>query len=251
VKIVDHGSRVIYPDFGRKSLIRIKKSLFSRMAQIGEFLVKSEFLGALSPDHRSRLETICRFRDLDRHEILFHEGERGEALYLCLSGSIRVYKSAASGQEVVLKVVKPGELFAETILFEIDRYPASAVAMEKSRVAVLQKPRFQDLLENPGFRADFITCLMGKLRHLADRVKLLTIADAETRLFRFISDRYGSLTDIRTALSKKDVAAAIGTTPETLSRLLQRLRAEKRLIWEGRRIRVSPLEKPSASLSES
>jgi CRP-like cAMP-binding protein len=221
------------------------------MARIGEFLVESEFFGALSPEHRNRLEAICRLRDLERHEVLFHEGERGEALYLCLSGSIRVYKSAASGQEVVLKVVKPGELFAETILFQIDLYPASAVAMEKSRVAVLRKPRFQELLEDPGFRADFIACLMGKLRHLADQVKLLAVADAETRLFRFFSDRYGNLTDIRTALSKKDVAAAIGTTPETLSRLLQRLREEKRLIWEGRRIRVTSSVKPSFSSSDT
>ena len=203
-----------------------------------EWLAQSEFFGSLSPEHRRRLAELCRFRDLDRHETVFHEGDRGVCLYACLTGSIRVYKSAASGQEAVLKVIGPGEIFAETILFEIDRYPATAVAMEKSRVAVLQKPRFLELLEDAGFRADFISCLMGKLRHLADQVRLLSVSDVETRLFHFLGDRYAGQSEFRTALSKKDVAAAIGTTPETLSRILLRLREQGRLVWEGRRIRI-------------
>ncbi len=212
-----------------------------------EWLARSEFFGSLSPEHRRRLAELCRFRDLDRHETIFHEGDRGTSLYVCLTGSVRVYKSAASGQEAVLKVIGPGEIFAETILFEIDRYPATAVAMEKSRVAVLQKPRFLELLEDAGFRADFISCLMGKLRHLADQVRLLTVSDVETRLFRFLGDRYAGQSEFRTVLSKKDVAAAIGTTPETLSRILQRLRDQGRLIWEGRRIRIRPQKDSSGA----
>lgn len=216
-----------------------------------KWLAHSEFFGSLSPAHRRRLADICRFRDLERHETIFHEGDRGACLYVCLAGSIRVYKSAASGQEAVLKVIGPGEIFAETILFEIDRYPATAVAMEKSRVAVLQKPRFLELLEDTGFRADFISCLMGKLRHLADQVRLLTVSDVETRLFRFLEDRYAGQAEFRTALSKKDAAAAIGTTPETLSRILQRLREQGRLTWEGRRIRILPPEGPSHGSSRT
>lgn len=214
-----------------------------------EWLARSDFFGSLSPEHRRRLSELCRFRDLDRHETVFHEGDRGACLYACLTGSIRVYKSAESGQEAVLKVIAPGEIFAETILFEIDRYPATAVAMEKSRVAVLQKPRFLELLEDPGFRADFISCLMGKLRHLADQVRLLTVSDVETRLFCFLRDRYAGQSEFRTALSKKDVAAAIGTTPETLSRILQRLREQGRLVWEGRRIRIRPPQSVSGTPS--
>ncbi|MBN2200353.1 Crp/Fnr family transcriptional regulator [bacterium] len=209
---------------------------------LDDWFVRSEFFGSLSPEHRRRLADICRFRELDRHETVFNEGDRGTCLFMCLTGSIRVYKSSASGQEAVLKVIGPGEIFAETILFEIDHYPATAVAIEKSRVAVFQKPRFLELLDDAGFRADFISCLMGKLRHLADQVRLFTVSDAETRLFRFLAVRYGGQSDIRTALSKKDVAEVIGTTPETLSRILQRLRDQKRLIWEGRRIRIPPPE---------
>jgi CRP/FNR family transcriptional regulator, dissimilatory nitrate respiration regulator len=222
-------------------LIRIKKSVISGMElRIAEILKGSYFFGSLKASHRSRLAEICRTRDLDRRELLFQEGEKGDALYLCLAGSIRLYKTADSGQEVALKVVRPGELFAEAILFEIDRYPASAVAMERSRVALLPKRRFVNLLEDGGFRDDFIANLVEKLRHLADQIQLLSAADPETRLFRFLEDRYGGAKQIRTGLSKKDVAAVIGTTPETLSRLLQRLRDSGRLVWKGGSIRISP-----------
>ena len=71
----------------------------------------------------------------------------------------------------------------------------------------------------------------------AEQVQSLTSTDVETRLLRFLKEQYGSRKEIRINLSKKDVAAAIGTTPETLSRLLLRLKKEGILIWEGRMVR--------------
>ena len=87
---------------------------------------------------------------------------------------------------------------------------------------------------------DFFSNLMAKMRYLAEQVQYLTSYDVETRFFRFLKERSGNEEEIRINLSKKDVAAAVGTTPETLSRLLSRLKDEKKLIWEGNKIRFNP-----------
>jgi CRP-like cAMP-binding protein len=201
-------------------------------------LSQSDFFKTLNPANRKRLAEICLQKNLRKRELLFVEGDKAHALYLCIRGSIQLFKTSAEGQEVVIKVIRPGELFAEAILFEMNRYPVSAVALEPSQVYLLPKAQFHCLLENSDFRSDFLANLMGRLRYLTEQVQLLIASDVETRLFRFLKEHYGDKKEIKINLSKKDVAAAIGTTPETLSRLLLRLKEEKKLIWEGRMVKI-------------
>jgi len=199
---------------------------------------RSDFFQSLTPKNKNRLSAICLPRSVRRKEVLFQEGDKGNAIYLCVKGSVQLHKTAPSGQEVVIKVVRTGELFAEAILFEKDRYPVTAVALESGSIYQIPKTRFNRLLDDSEFRDDFIDNLMHKLRYLADQVQFLTAHDVEDRLFRFLKDRFGNGGNIHTALTKKDVAAAIGTTPETLSRLLQKLNEAGRLSWKGRWIRI-------------
>lgn len=201
-------------------------------------LLESDFFRTLSPAHRRQVAEICLDRPLKKREILFHEGEKGRAIYLCARGSIQLYKDSQDGQEVVIKIIRPGEIFAEVILFEQDRYPVSAVALKESLVYMLPAAQFDCLLQDAGFRRDFMANLMGKLRFLADQVQYLTAFDVEARLFRFLNTQSGGKNPFRIDLSKKDVAAAIATTPESLSRLLLRLKKEKKLIWEGKSISI-------------
>ena len=201
-------------------------------------LDRSDFFRALTPKNKKRLSEVCITRPVARRDVLFREGETGSAVFLCVRGSVQLHKTAPSGQEVVIKVVRPGELFAEAVLFEMGPYPVTATALEDGLLLQIPKLRFNRLLEDPDFRNDFIANLMNKLRYLADQVQFLTAHDVEDRLFRFLRDRFGNRDPIVTGLTKKDVAAAIGTTPETLSRLLQKLGESGRLSWKGRRIRI-------------
>ena len=84
------------------------------------------------------------------------------------------------------------------------------------------------------FRRDFIGMLMRKQRYLTERILFLTASDVEERFFLFLEQQYGHRERYTIALSKRDFAAAIGTIPETFSRLLLRLREQGRIRWEGR-----------------
>jgi CRP-like cAMP-binding protein len=201
-------------------------------------LMESDLFKSLDPAHRKLVAAICLDRPLKKREVLFHEGDKGRAVYLCARGSIQLYKTSPEGQDVVIKVIQPGELFAEVILFEKDRYPVSAVALEDTLVYMLPTAQFDCLLQDADFRRDFMANLMGKLRYLAEQIQYLTAFDVEARLFRFLKEQSGGKNPFQLNLSKKDVAAAIGSTPETLSRLLLRLNNEQKLVWEGKKIMV-------------
>ena len=199
----------------------------------------TELFGGLSEKSKEMLAEIAIPKTVQKGETLFHEGDKGYALYILGNGNIQLTKSGGEDKEVVVRVIQQGEVFAEVILFEQDRYPVTATALKQSTVFILPKPQFYCLLDNPSFRNDFIVFLMHKQRYLTERLMHLQSHDAEHRLFLFLKDHYGTRERIVPGISKKDLAAAIGTTPETFSRILFRLKQDNLLQWEGKEITIS------------
>ncbi len=202
------------------------------------FINQSFFFKGLSAEHRQELAKICSPKTIKKREYLFHEGEQGRSMHLLAEGNIQLHKNTEDGREVVIRVVKPGEVFAEVVLFEKDRYPVSARAIVTADVLAFPREGIHRLLAEESFRNDFIALLMAKQRYLTERIQELTTKDVEHRFFTFLRSQYGEKEVITTPLSKKDIAAAIGTTPESLSRLILRLTADEVINWKGKEIRI-------------
>ncbi len=175
-----------------------------------------------------------------KQRMLFREGEPGEAMFLLVRGRISLMKLSSDGHETVIKVIKPGEVFAEAILFEKRFYPVTAVALTEILVFKLLRRDLLNLLRQEDFRNDFIAMLLRKQRYLADKIQQLTSQDVEQRLRAFLLEQYGEQEEIHAEINKKQLAAAIGATPETLSRLLQDLKRRKILTWKQGTIIVAP-----------
>ena len=194
----------------------------------------ASFFRGLSVAVRKALESVCRPQRLDKGQVLFVEAREGDAFFLLVSGGIRLHKNTPDGREVVIRVIRPGEVFAEVVLFESPVYPVTATALDESLVLRIARRDFHRLLEEESFRTSFIAMLMEKQRYLAERLGRMTSQSVEERFFAFLREQHGEAREIRLAMSKKELAAAIGITPETLSRLLGRLQKEKRLRVRGR-----------------
>jgi CRP/FNR family transcriptional regulator len=205
---------------------------------IVKIIEKNDYFKDLNRENKALLAEIAVPRRLKKRETVFMEGDKGHALFLCAEGAVQLVKTSQNGQEVVIKVVGPGEVFGEVILFGKDRYPASASALENTLVYLLPKIQFHCLLENGEFRNDFISILLQKMRYLAERIQYLTAHDVEDRFWKFLTEHYGGRKSFAVSLSKKDMSAAVGTTPETFSRLVLRLKNEGKLKWEGKKITI-------------
>jgi len=205
-----------------------------------ELIHNAKFFSDLSEAACKRLAGMSRRRTIEKRDMLFMEGTEGKAVYLLTTGSIQLVKTSADGHETVIKTVKEGELFAEVILFEKPRYPVTAIARTDAEVIELPRAGFLTLLDERDFRNDFIAMLMAKQRYLAGRIQQLTSMDVEARFVEFLREQYGEAAEITPDLSKKDIAAAIGATPETFSRLLQKLEKRGGFSWKGKSIRLDP-----------
>ncbi len=178
------------------------------------------------------LASKSKIKKVKTGEMLFLDGEKGSDIFILASGKIKLFKSAPDGREIIMKLVRPREAFAEILLFEDDTYPVSAVAIEDSTVLAMNKITIIDSLDDIDSRNEFIAGLMKKMRYLTQRIVFLTAYDVEDRFFKFLLDHYGKKENYQMELSKKDIASAIGTIPETFSRLIKRLKQRNIIKWE-------------------
>jgi CRP/FNR family transcriptional regulator len=193
---------------------------------------------SLSEKSLGMIARHCRLVEYPKNEILFLEGDKGNYFFYVASGTVKLFKTSPSGQETVLRLQGPGSIFAEVILFERNEYPVSAVSLTRSLVVHIPREHFLKLLDEEGFRNEFISTLMHKQRYLTDRIMYLTSFDVEERFFRFLIEHYGMRSEYGIDMTKKDIASAIGTIPETLSRLLDRLKGRGVISWDNRTLKV-------------
>lgn len=170
-------------------------------------------------------------------ECLFIEDTPANCFFVLIEGKIRISRLSKEGKETILKNMLPGDSFAEIILFEQSKYPATATSLENSTVLRIDKKTFKKLLDNPQNSNAFIVNLIKKMRFLARKVELLNNAKVSDRFYHFIETDYGQNEVIEIKESKKEIAEVIGTVPETFSRMISSLKKNKTIIsWNRKRL---------------
>lgn len=186
-------------------------------------LQATSLFGEMSSKNILKLEHICQHRDIAKKQFLFHEQDSGKSFFLLAGGKIQLSKTSQDGRQSVIKVVKPGEIFAEVVLDQPSTYPVTAQALSDSSLYAINTEQFFSLLLEESFLRDFIGVLMRKQRFLTDKILSISTKSVEQRFVEFLKTHFGQAGTYPLNMSKKDIASAIGTTPESLSRLIGRL----------------------------
>lgn len=212
-------------------------------------LAKSQLFSHLDKRSLADVESACSLRDTTRAEIIFHEGDIAQAFYIVASGKVKIFKLSADGKEQILMIASAGHSFAEAALFAGGRYPATAQALEDSKLVVISRDKFVQLLaKNPDLAVNLIARLSQLLRQMTSLVEELSLTDVTTRLahriLSMIPDNDTRTKPIVELSEKKTVLASqLGTIPETLSRSFARLSREKVIAIDGARIEILDLNK--------
>lgn len=187
----------------------------------------------------ARLETVPRGSPLAT------EGDAAIRFGVLVSGKARVYSLAADGRKVALETVEVGEPLAALAALAGGRYPFNIDAVTPATVAWLPSRALFDLLaEEPAVARDLVADLAGRVVHFTSVVQTLTL-DVPARLARYVFQRAlasGRTTprglEVDLGMRKRELAEAIGTVPETLSRAFARLKADGYLEVQGSRVTV-------------
>ncbi|OTA40653.1 MAG: hypothetical protein A6D92_14760 [Symbiobacterium thermophilum] len=188
-----------------------------------DFLRSLALFQGLSEEELARVAAIARERHYRKGTILFSEGDPGEAIYFVKKGRVRVFRTAANGQEQVLRVWGPGHEVGLVVLADKAPYPASAQVTEDSVLLVFRVDDLLQILPESRTLAANAFCLVGqRLRLARDLAHDLAVHNTHGRLANLLlrmAEEQGSNV-ITLGMTHQEIAGMIGTSRETVTRVL-------------------------------
>lgn len=169
------------------------------------------------------------------------QGDPAVSAYLIEKGRVRLSQVTPEGQQVLLRVIGPGNMFGTVALSRIEVYPVSAEAAEECTVLVWPRRLLVSLVEQmPKLALNAIEMMAGHVQEFQDRFRELATQRVERRLARTLlrlASQAGKKTDegilIDLALTRQDLAEMTGTTLYTVSRILSQWETQG-LVRSGR-----------------
>lgn len=189
----------------------------------------------------ARLAALATQDSYRAGDYIFRDGEPAEAFWVLLRGQVKIFKVSLEAREQILRLVRPGETFAEAAALSEGPYPAHAQAIGRAVVVRFPAAAFQQaLLENPRLAINMIVALSQLLRGFATLVDALALREVSARVAKYLLDlAVQSEGEVLTLeVSKRALAARLGTVSETLSRTLRRFREEGMIEVKGPQIRL-------------
>lgn len=215
-----------------------------KQAAIVSTLRACQLFAGLPPADLKNVAAITVPKPLAKGDYLFREGDPARGFYVVQQGAINVHRVGVSGKEQVIHVFRAGESFAEVTLATETGYPANARAIEPSQVLLVQKQDFVALLRRqPELALRMLGSMSQHLRVLVGLLDDLTLKDVETRLANWLVKRCPDPAgtqpvDIELTMTKRVLAAELGTVSETFSRTLAKFRGQGLVTVRGRVLTV-------------
>ena len=196
----------------------------------------------LSPLEDDTLRDIAAtgvVRTFPRNAVLINEGDVGDALYVLLSGRVKVYSSNEAGREFVIDFHGPGEYVGEMSLDGAPR-SASVMTVEPTTCAVVNRAYFRDfILARPDFAMHLIERLIHRVRVTTSNLKSLALSDVYGRLVRLLNalvQEVDGRSVVPEKLTQQDIADRVGASRDMIGKLMKDLVAGGYLAVEDRTI---------------
>ena len=180
----------------------------------------------LGPKEHAALAGIAEGKTYARGQDIFFAGDPAKGFFAVVSGKVRIYQTSLAGKEHILHVFGPGEVFAEVAVFSGGVYPANAQVLEDGEYLFFPRERFRKLLaEDPDLALNMLGLLSLRLRQLVRKLEDLSLREVPARLAAHLLLLHADSKKqtLSLDLPKGQLAAYLGTIPETLSRVLRRL----------------------------
>lgn len=177
----------------------------------------------LEPIQRSQIERIGIIRHYTSGEIIFYEGDESHYFHFLLNGEVNVFKVTATHETMLIHRFHAPSLIAEVATLKQIPYPASCEATQDSTILKISRNPFLELLKNdPSLSIALISSLTQKIGALESSLQRHSAPNALAKVSRLVRDD----PEIFKCLKGIEIARLLGITPETLSRMIKKLKSE-------------------------
>ena len=195
-----------------------------------------------------QLDTVYRFSQLHKladGQLLFNQSDKVTAFYMVISGKIKLFRISPDGQEKIIEIVKPGEVFAEALMFtEQPDYPVSSAALSDTVIIAINAKKFREMLLD-----STATCLLllgdmsFRLRKLVNEIDTLTLQTGTSRVAAYlVNEMPENRKCFELDTAKNVIAARLSIKPETFSRIIKTLKNQGILSIDGNCVTVHDID---------
>lgn len=205
----------------------------------------------LDEDELEAVESILKERVYKKNSIVISEGNHGDSMFVVKSGKVKIYKTDVSGKEIILDIKGENKMFGEVTLFTDISYPATVKTIEDSEIIILENAELEKVVEkSPKLALGIIKVLSARLLKSQQKLKELVVDDVYMRTARellSLAAKYGKenigYTELDLGLTREELASIVGTSRETVSRVLSKFGCEGSITIKGRKISIVNEEK--------
>lgn len=196
------------------------------------FLRKIQLFVELDEQELSRLDEITLKRTYRKNAHIFMEGEPRQAVFFIQKGIVKIYRIDPDGNEQVVSFLKEGDMFPHTGFFDAMPYPANAIVVEATELFVIPVNAFEQLiLDMPSIAIKLMRVMGQKIRELQSKLYEFVTQDVNRRIVSFLirmagehgQNENGSIR-IDIPLTNQEFANMVGTTRETVNRVMNHLK---------------------------
>ncbi|MFN7510012.1 MAG: Crp/Fnr family transcriptional regulator [Betaproteobacteria bacterium] len=189
--------------------------------------MSAELIAALSDPMVRELANRGSVRSFPKNTVIINEGDRGESLFMILSGKVKVYVSDDDGREMILDIYGAGDYVGE---MSLDGRPrsASVMTLEPTTCSVVTRDSLKEAVaSSPDFAMKLIDTLIDRARIATDNVKNLALMDVYGRVARLLLSLAREQPDGRLVvperMTQQDIADRVGASRDMISRIFKDL----------------------------
>jgi len=212
---------------------------------------RAALFAALDDSDVSALRSTMSTTRLQRGEVLFREGQRGDRLYVIVNGKIKLGRSSTDGRENLMAILGPGEMFGELSLFDPGPRTATATAVADTELIGMGNESLHEYLKDrPAVSLALLGALARRLRRTNDSVADLVFTDVPGRVAKALLDlagRFGRPAEegvlVAHDLTQEELAQLVGASRETVNKALADFASRGWLKLEARAVLLMDVER--------
>ena len=185
-------------------------------------------------------------KNCPKDTVILLENEEGDTLFIIINGKVKVTTFSESGKEVIFSILNEGDFFGDMSLLDGKPRSATVISMEDSKLRLIRRQDFNNLIEkHPRIALMLLEELTLRLRKADERIESLAFLDMTGRVAGILlqlAEENGEKTDtgllIRSRPTHQELANMVGTTRETVSRVLKQLENKQYVSMDGKDINI-------------
>lgn len=221
------------------------------MPSLSEIILNVPIFSDLESDALDKISQIGQIKTYAKDSVILMEEDAGTALFVIVSGKVKVSRISNEGREVILTILGESDFFGEMAILDGLTRSATVTAISDAELFMIQRNDFLDLLQaRPEVSIALLKELAGRLRSADLKIKSLSLKDAEGKVASVIlqiADDIGKIrqgiVEIEKLPVQQDLANMAGTSRETISRTIHSFAKKGLIELDGSKLRILNYEK--------